>query len=295
MIVATESLTKTYPHVAALSDCTLAVPAGEVLGLLGPNGAGKTTLIRILLGFLKPTSGVARIGGKDCQRESLAVRRMTSYLPGDARLFRTMRAREVLEFFAATRPGASWQDYLAVAARLELDLTRRVGQMSTGMRQKLALAATMAADTPLVILDEPTANLDPTVRGEVIAMVVAAKRAGRTVIFSSHVLSEIEEACDRVVILRAGRLVHDQCMADLRRHHRIRAQLREPLLPPPAEFANTCEWHYHGDRDVTIETSTELPRLLGWLSQQHLEEIRVEPLGLRAVYDRFHPPAFTAT
>ncbi len=145
MLVETHSLTKSFGAVHALRECSLQVERGEVFGLLGPNGAGKTTLIRLLMGYLRPTSGLAKIGGLDCDHESLSVRRMTAYLPGDARLFRAMRGREVLELFASTRPGGDVQRYQAVADRLELDLSRRVGFMSTGMRQKLALAVTMAA------------------------------------------------------------------------------------------------------------------------------------------------------
>jgi ABC-2 type transport system ATP-binding protein len=286
LFVIAESLSKQYRQLAALEDCSLTVDPGEILGLLGPNGAGKTTLIRLLLGFLRPTAGRATIGGFDCYRQSLEVRRLTAYLPGEARLFRTMRGREVLEFFAGTRLERDLHRYLAVAERLELDLTRRVAQMSTGMRQKLALAATLAADTPLLILDEPTTNLDPTVRGEVIAMVLEARQVGRTVLFSSHVLSEVEEACDRVVILRTGTLVHTQNMGALRRTHRIRVALRGPLDEPPADLAAQVTLERQSESAVTIETSNELAGLLAWLAQQPLEEVQIEPLGLRAIYDR---------
>ena len=126
---------------------------------------------------------------------------------------------------------------LKLAERLELDLSRRVSQLSTGMKRKLALAGTLAADTPLLILDEPTSNLDISVRGEVIALVTEARDAGRTVIFSSHVISEVEQSCDRVVLLRKGRLVFEQIVAELRRQHRIQATLTGPLPAPPAELA----------------------------------------------------------
>lgn len=291
LLVIAESLSKHYGPIAALQNCSLQVDEGEILGLLGPNGAGKTTLIRLLLGFLAPTSGRARIGEFDCHKQSLEVRKITAYLPGEARLFRTMRAREILEFFANTRQGSDWHNYLSVSERLELDLSRRVSQMSTGMRQKLALAATLAANTRLVILDEPTANLDPTVRGAVIAMVLEAKRAGRTVMFSSHVLSEVEEACDRVVILKQGSLVHNQNISDLRRTHRIRVTLHGPLDQPPPDLAAQVRLEKHNDRQITIESSNELAGLLAWLARQPLEEVQIEPVGLRAIYDRFHGKA----
>jgi ABC-2 type transport system ATP-binding protein len=288
LLVVTESLTKRYGQLAALEDCSLEVGSGEVFGLLGPNGAGKTTLIRLLLGFLRPTRGWARIGGFDCYDQSLRVRQATAYLPGEPQLFRTMRGGEVLEFFAGVRPGSRVDAYRRIAERLELDLSRRVSAMSTGMRQKLALAATLAAPTPLLILDEPTANLDPTVRAEVIAIVLEARNSGRTVIFSSHVLPEVEQACDRVAILRSGCLAHIQTMSELRRRHRIHAWFHDPLLDPLNGYAGRCTLVRRDDREVTLEADGELAPLLAWLAHLPLEDIRVEQAGLRAVYDRFH-------
>jgi len=287
-LVRTQQLTKRYRQVAALDGCNLDVSRGEVFGLLGPNGAGKTTLIRLLLGYLRPTAGQAWIGGYHCVTQSTSVRRITAYLPGDACLFANMRGRDVLQFFADVRPGVNVRRSRQLAQRLELDLTRRVAYMSTGMRQKLALAATLAAETELLILDEPTASLDPNVRTEVIALVLEAKAAGRTVIFSSHVMSEVEEACDRVVILRTGRLVHTQVMDELKQQHRIRARLLGPWFPPPSEVAQHLIVRHGSDGELTLETSGELAPLLGWLATLPLADLRIEPLGLRAVYDRFH-------
>jgi ABC-2 type transport system ATP-binding protein len=286
-VVVTENLTKRYRQVTALEDCTLAVQRGEVFGLLGPNGSGKTTLLRLLMGFLRPTRGSARIEGLDCYRDSLAVHRRVAYLPGEAKLPERLRGPEVLRFFARVRPEGSLTRALALAERLKLDLSRQVALMSTGMRQKLALAATLSADTPLVILDEPTSNLDPTVRGEVIALVREARQAGRTVIFSSHVLSEVEQTCDRVVLLRQGRLVHTQVVAQLRRQHRIVAKLTGPMPPPPEHLADLNIRTNNGQ--VLIETPGELSPLLGWLAQLPIVQVQIEPVGLQAVYDRFHP------
>jgi len=288
LFVETRSLTKTYGATAALDDCNLQVRQGEVFGLLGPNGSGKTTLIRLLMGYLRPTRGSARIDGLDCYRQSVAVHRGVAYLPGDARLFRQMRGRDVLRFFSQIRAGANYDRSLRLADRLSLDISRQVATFSTGMRQKLALAAVLAAETPLLILDEPTANLDPTVRSDVIAIVREARAAGRTVIFSSHVLDEVEEACDRVCILRKGHLVHTQVMSDLRRQHRIRAQLTAALPEVPPRLAGELAITTGANGELTIETPGELSPLLGWLATLPLAEVRVEPFGLRAVYDRFH-------
>jgi ABC-2 type transport system ATP-binding protein len=288
MLIEIRELTKRYGPLAALEDCTLGIERGEVFGLLGPNGAGKTTLLRLLMGYLKPTSGHAAIDGLDCHRRSVEVRTRTSYLPGEARLFGTMRGRKVLQFFAEVRPGGDFQRSLEMAQRLELDLSRRVAFMSTGMRQKLALVATLAADTPLVILDEPTANLDPTVRGIVAQMVAEARQQGRTVLFSSHVLSEVEDVCDRVAFLRNGRLAHLQVMHDLKRRHQIRAILTGPWQPPPGRLADELSIRHSANGHVAIETPGELAPVLQWLSSMTLEEMNVQPVGLRALYDRVH-------
>lgn len=288
--VETSGLTKRFGDFYALRDCTLRVEAGEVFGLLGPNGAGKTTLIRLLLGFMRPTAGEARVGGLSVVDQSVGVRRLVSYLPGDARLPGHMRARGLLAFFAGIHPSGSLERSLEVAARLELDLTRRVAFMSTGMRQKLALSAVLGPRTPLLILDEPTANLDPTVRGEVLAMVSEARREGRTVIFSSHVLSEIEDVCDRVVLLRRGELVLDQRLKDLRDRHLIRGFAPRPFTPPLGPWSDSMVIQRSDDGRVTIDVSGDLVPALRWLVEQEIEQVRIEPVRLKTVYQGVHRP-----
>jgi ABC-2 type transport system ATP-binding protein len=288
MLVRTEDLTKRYGGFTALDACSLGVPAGEIFGLLGPNGAGKTTLLRLLLGYIHPTGGRASVCGCDIAADPLGVRERTAYLPGEARLFRRMNGHGVLDFFADLRPTCSRAVAARVADRLGLDCSRQVGRMSTGMRQKLALAVVIATDVPLVILDEPTANLDPTARAVVLDLVREARAAGRTVIFSSHVLSEVEETCDRVAILRAGRLVHEQSLDHLRRCHRIRARLSAPFTGVPAALAGHVALAGDADGRIVLEASDSLAPLLGWLATLSVEEMQVEPVGLAAVYDRFH-------
>jgi ABC-2 type transport system ATP-binding protein len=294
MIVHTEALTKRYGGFTALDHVNLSVPEGEVFGLLGPNGAGKTTLLRLLLGFITPTSGRATVAGFDCVRQSLDVRERTAYLPGEARLFRRMDGHRVLDFFAGLRRGCRRDVAAGVARRLDLDCSRQVARMSTGMRQKLSLAVVLAMDTPLVILDEPTANLDPTARAEVLELVREARAAGRTVIFSSHVLSEVEDTCDRVAIVRAGRLVHEQSIEALRRCHRISAALTGPFGAVPAALTGSVSIAEQTDRSVVLEAGASLAPLLGWLATLPLAEVRIEPVGLAPVYDRFHRPTAPA-
>jgi ABC-2 type transport system ATP-binding protein len=218
----------------------------------------------------------------------VAVRRQVAYLPADASLFPQMRGRDVLRFFTEIRPGSDLPSSIALAERLELDLTRKVSLMSTGMKQKLAVAVTLAAQTPIYILDEPTSNLDPTVRGTVLSLVAEARLAGKTVIFSSHVLSEVEEACDRVVILRAGRVVHTQQMTQLRKQHRIVAMLAGPLPPVPDSLSGQLALVSNRENEAVFETPGELAPLLKWLGTLPLADVRIEPVGLRAIYRRYH-------
>lgn len=285
-LIETLALTRYYGHQLALLDCTLRVSQGEVFGLLGPNGSGKTTLVRLLLGFLKPTSGIARIHGKDAWHEYVDVHRLVAYLPSEVRLYRRMTGRAIISFFARLR-GQPPAKIIALAQQFRLELDRPVAALSTGMRQKLALAVALATPVPLLLLDEPTANLDPTAREQVVTLIKEARQRGQTVLLSSHVLDEVERASDRVGILRDGRLVHVQCIADLRRQHRIQARLTGPLPPVPPSLAADLVLRTQNHL-LTMETSGDLASLLGWLATLPLAEVRIEPVGLRAVYERFH-------
>ena len=236
-----EELTKSYGDFLALDHCDLEIEQGEIFGLLGPNGAGKTTLLRLLMGFIRPTDGKATIGALNTDHDSVAVRRLATYLPGDVRLYRRMRATEFLQFMHSLRGNGASNRGSEIARRLELELDRRIAYMSTGMRQKLALAAVLAADAQLVILDEPTSNLDPSVRQTVAELVRELQQAGRTIIFSSHVMSEVEDVCDRVAILRRGKLVHLQTIAELKHSHRITAHMQGGTPNVPAELAGDVE------------------------------------------------------
>ena len=283
-------LTKRYGAITALNDCNLKIGRGEVLGLLGPNGAGKSTLLRLLLAFLEPTHGRATIDGLNVFEQSVEVHRRVSYLPGDVRLFRAMNGRGFLRFYDDLRSEFSFARALEIVERLQLDIKRRISAMSTGMRQKLALAATLAVDAPLVILDEPTANLDPNIRHEVGLLVREIRDDGRTVLFSSHVLSEVEQSCDRVIILREGSVAHNQVLADLRMQHRIVARLDQPFSGVPAELESSIANLQTSQHWLQLETDGELAPLLGWLAELNLEEIHIEPFGLQGVYHRYHPP-----
>ena len=202
--VRTEKLTKHFGAVTGLEDLTLEVNAGEVLGYLGPNGAGKTTTIRLLLGLIKPTGGRAEIFGMDVQKEKVAVHARVAYVPGEATLWPSLTGTETLHLLARMHgeTDVGYRDQLV--RRFDFDASRKVRAYSKGNRQKINLIAALATRADLLILDEPTAGLDPLMEQAFRESVLEATGNGQTVFLSSHVLSEVEALCDRVAILRGG-------------------------------------------------------------------------------------------
>jgi ABC-2 type transport system ATP-binding protein len=286
MLLRTEHLTKDYGGFLALDDLNLDVAPGEVFGLLGPNGSGKTTALRLLLGFLRPTAGHAWIDGHECWTDSVAARRKVAYLPGELRLYENMTGRQLVQFLEKLRGQPLTAEVDDLAGRFEIDLNRPIAHLSSGMKRKVALLQVLLPHAPLVIMDEPTNALDPTMRDELLLQVRRAKERGQAVLFSSHVLSEVERVCDRVAILRKGHLAHLQDMRDLRAGRLVRARLDGPLETP----FRLDGLHVRDRRDgeVTLEYSGPLPELLTWLARQPFADLRLEPLGLAGVYGRYH-------
>ena len=232
----TDGLTKRYGHTLALDHLDLDVEVGEVYGFLGPNGAGKTTTIRLLLGLHRPTEGRAEVFGVDAWRDAAAAHRRVAYVAGEPFLWPSMTGAETLEFLARLH-GSVDTDYRSrLIERFQLDTDKRIRALSKGNRQKVQLVAALASRADLLLLDEPTAGLDPLMEKAFRDSVHEAKQRGQTVFLSSHILSEVEAVCDRVGILRQGRLVDQGTLAELRH---ISAQTVEatfagaaPQLPP---------------------------------------------------------------
>jgi ABC-type multidrug transport system ATPase subunit len=213
--IETRGLTKDYGNGRGIFDLDLTVKDGEVFGFLGPNGAGKTTTIRQLMGLIHPTRGSALIFGLDCDRDSVAVKRKVGYCPGELPQFGGWRGAEIVAFVAGLRGDVEDAAIKALAQRLDLDLARKYREYSHGNKQKLALVLAFMHKPVLVILDEPTTGLDPLVQQEFYGIVREARAAGSTIFVSSHVLSEVEHICDRVGIVREGRLVTVSKLEDL--------------------------------------------------------------------------------
>jgi ABC-2 type transport system ATP-binding protein len=221
--IRTQGLTKDYGSGRGLFDLDLRVEEGEVFGFLGPNGAGKSTTIRQLMGLSFPTRGSAAIFDLDCHRQAVEVKRHVGYVPAEPPQFGGLRAREIIAYLGAMAGGVDQARVAALCDRLELDVSRRYREYSTGNRKKLLLVIAFMRKPRLLVLDEPTSGLDPLMQQEFNALVLEAKRDGATVFLSSHVLSEVEHVCDRVGIIRSGRLATVASLEDLHeiRLHRV--------------------------------------------------------------------------
>lgn len=205
-VIEFDGLTKYYGEVRGIEDLTFEVKKGEIFGYLGPNGAGKTTTIRTLLGFLKPTRGKARIFGKNVQENTVEIKQNVGYIPGDLSLYGNMTGEDFLNYFGSLRDSdLSMLDELLETFELPLD--RKIGGYSSGMRQKLAIIQAFMHGPELVIMDEPTSGLDPLVQQKFYDFLGEEREKGRTMFFSSHILSEVEKICDRAGIIRGGELV----------------------------------------------------------------------------------------
>jgi|GEM_PF-132744 len=270
----------------ALHHLDLTVRPGEVVGLLGPNGSGKSTALRLLLGFVKPTCGTVRLAGYDPWTQGALARQAVGYLPGELRLYENLTLRQMARFLANLR-GQQVEEELHVLAdlfRLPLDTVLRNG--SSGMRRKAALVALLIPRSPLLVLDEPTNTLDPAMRNALLDLVAQGARQGQAILFSSHVLEEVEAVCHRVLILRKGRLEAQWEGKDIRQGRRIRARLYGPLQGNPPGSA-IGDWGTESG-NLDLEAPEFGPPFLEWLARQPLTDLRIEPMGLGRLYQAIH-------
>ena len=285
VVIETDGLTKLYGKARGIEDVTFSVGAAEVFGFLGPNGAGKTTTIRTLLDMLHPTRGSARLFGLDSRRESVAIRARLGNLPGDFGYGRQASGREALRLLARLRGIDGTGRAEALAERFHADLDRPLGQLSRGNRQKIGLILATFHSPELLILDEPTSGLDPLMQEEFLALVAEERERGCTVLLSSHELDEVERVCDRVGIVREGRLIAveriDELLGKARRT--VRLELADPgdlaelrSLPGVADLRaedGKVTFTIAGDLDATIKAIARHRVLDMELTHPSLEEI----------------------
>lgn len=218
-IIKINNLTKKFGAVKALNGFDMIVHEGEVHGFLGPNGSGKSTTIRILLGLLKRTSGEAQLFGADPWRQAVSLHSKLAYVPGDVNFWPNLTGGEIIDILGSLRGGLDEKRWLELLKKFELDPTKKFRTYSKGNRQKVALVAALSSDVPLYILDEPTSGLDPLMEQVFQHEIQALKKQGKTILLSSHILSEAEALCDRVTIIREGKAVAVYTLAELKREH----------------------------------------------------------------------------
>ncbi len=246
--IAAEGLTKSYGRQRGVVDLTFSVEPGEIFGYLGPNGAGKTTTIRTMLDMIRPTSGRIRVLGLDSRTDADEIHRRTGYLPGEFTLYENLLAGEYLQHLSALRRGVDETYLRSLAERFDLDLGMRIRALSHGNRQKVGLLQAFMHRPELLVLDEPTQGLDPLMQKEFYGLMAEARQEGRTVFLSSHVMPEVERVCDRVGIIRQGRLVAVEDIGDLRAKELRSLEIHFARPVPAADFASL-----DGVRDVEAE------------------------------------------
>ncbi|MBE2201742.1 MAG: ABC transporter ATP-binding protein [Anaerolinea sp.] len=285
-VIETRDLTVYYNRHRGIVDVNLTVEKGEVFGFLGPNGAGKTTTQRVLLDVIRPTKGQAFIFGKDCQKEGGAIRQRIGYLPGELSLYADMKAQEFFEMVDALWGNQGDKAYRdSLCERLNLDAGRKIREFSRGNKQKVGVVAAFMHKPDLLILDEPTSGLDPLVQQSVLDMVREAKANGRTVFFSSHILSEVQAVCDRVGIIREGQLVATQRIEDLVRQQFERVRLDFTTMPPADAFALDGVTEVSRDeRGVLLEIRGNLNAVLTTSVTYHVTGIKTETVSLEDIF-----------
>lgn len=282
--IRTEGLSKRYGLVHALVDLDLEVHQGEVLGYLGPNGAGKTTTIRLLLATVRPTAGRAEIFGLDCQRQSVEAHRHLTYVPGEANLWPALTGEETLHLLGRMHGEVDESYKRELVDRFELDVDKKVRAYSKGNRQKVLLIAALMCRPPLLILDEPTSGLDPLMEREFRRTVEEAKSRGQTIFLSSHILSEVEAVCDRVAILRNGKLVELGSLDQMRHLSSFVVEVTfEGPVPDLSSIPGVRGAHTLGNA-VRLEVAGSIDPLLKELSRHTVRQLTSREPSLEELF-----------
>jgi ABC-2 type transport system ATP-binding protein len=298
-IISVNKLTKHYGTSRGVDDVSFEVTEGEAFGFLGPNGAGKTTTIRTLMGLLRPTSGGATIGGLDCWAQSTEVKRLVGYLPGEFTLDPALTGAQILQYLANLRGGVDQAYLRQLVERIELDPSRRFRDYSRGNKQKVGLVQAFMHRPRLLIFDEPTSGLDPLNQQEFYRMVAEVKAEGRTVFLSSHNLPEVEHTCDRVGIIREGRLANVDAVHTLKdlQHHEV--EISFPAQAS-AEWLNAIAGVrdvevVNGGRTLRLTVQGDMAALLQAAAQHGATNLTTREPSLEEIFLRYYQPEAAAS
>lgn len=288
-IVEVKNLHKKFGNFQALDGVNLALDQGEIYGFIGPNGAGKSTTIRILLGILKASEGKATIFGKDVWHDAVEIHKRLAYVPGDVNLWPNLTGGEVIDLFMGLRGGNNKHKREELLERFALDPSKKCRTYSKGNRQKVALVAAFASDPELFIFDEPTSGLDPLMEQVFQEYVQSAKDAGKTVLLSSHILSEVEKLCDRVGIIRQGKIIESGTLSEMRHLTRtnLLVETKEPI-PTIDEWKGIHNVQKDGQTlDFQVD-SEELDTVIRYVSQYGIVKLESAPPTLEDLFMRHY-------
>jgi ABC-2 type transport system ATP-binding protein len=289
-VIETKNLTKFYGKNRGIKDVNITVRKGDIFGFLGPNGAGKSTTIRTLLDFIRPSSGSATILGMDCQKDSLAIRKRTGYVPGDANLYGHMTGWKYLEYIGGIRGQYDAASAKKYAERFEIRLDRRMREYSSGMRQKVVLIQALMNNPDLVIMDEPTKGLDPLVQQTFMDVVREEAANGKTIFMSSHVLSEVEKVCNRVAIIKEGLIVAEEDMESLKRKAgkvvevKFRGAKPEPFTISGIGNVAQLNGYYR------MTAAGDIRNILRDLASYDVEDVNIHPMTLDDIFMQYYTP-----
>jgi ABC-2 type transport system ATP-binding protein len=284
-IVTIRNLVKKFGTVTALDGIDLDVNQGEVYGYIGPNGAGKTTTIRVLLGILRATSGEARIFGKDVWNDAVEIHKRIAYVPGEVNLWSNLTGGEVIDLLVELRGSNNRSRRDELIERFDLDPSKKCGTYSKGNRQKVALVAAFASDAELYILDEPTSGLDPLMEQVFQQCIIEQKQQGRSVLLSSHILSEVEKLCDKVSIIREGKIIESGSLSDLR--HLTRTSIRVETKQPVESIDEVKGVHDVSltERGLSLQVDTsELGHVIKYISGFDIVSLESTPPTLEELF-----------
>lgn len=288
-VIAISKLVKTFGSVTALNGMNLEVKQGEVHGLLGPNGAGKSTAMRVLLGILKKTSGDVSLFGGNPWSDAVRLHRRLAYVPGDVELWPNLTGGEAIDLFARLRGRANPKRRDDLIERFDLDPRKKGRTYSKGNRQKVALISALASDVDLLLLDEPTAGLDPLMEAVFQECIREAKERGHTVLLSSHILAQVEVLADRISIMRAGQIVETGTLADLQ--HLSRTSITALTYDPIVDLANIPGVHnvHSNGEGIRFDADTaNLPQIMEVLASHRVTSLKATPPTLEQVLLRYY-------
>lgn len=291
-VINTQNLTKFYGKSRGIEDVNITVDKGDIFGFLGPNGAGKSTTIRTLLDFIRPSSGSASIFGLDCQRDTVKIKKRIGYIPGDFGLYGNMTGWKFLEYFGRVRGGYDAEAAKMYARKLDIKLDRKMKEYSRGMRQKVAIIQAFMNNPDLVVMDEPTTGLDPLVQQTFMEMLVDDMGRGTTIFMSSHVLSEVEKVCNRLAIIKNGRIATEEKVEDLRKKYGNVVQVKFADAVSPDVFRIPgVQGLTQQNGHIRMTVTDNMEELLGEFSRHKVVDISIHQMTLEEIFMHYYEGA----